>query len=409
MQSTTKNTWVVITHLTSVMVPLAGLLLGMPEQAMGEEKRAAALALLQACLKTQAVTDHISVRVVALRDIPNHNKDWPRHHRAETFLRRDGERLDVATRMLYPDGTKEFQARAQRSRAVFTDGVGVFYWTLASRAQPSRQGVVDNNWAKWFTDHGLNEVTGGPLDGYFQSTGTQRAAEIMAADPGLRLRGQETLRGIPCQIVEARTPYGSYALWLAESKGFLPLKATCELGPDDIYDHVDGMRLSERPIAGRDEDQVAGSQSSVILDEVTVERLGDAFVPVSGTLTRSERFGARKVFVVSSYQRTDMKINPRFEGTDAFVTDLPKGARLNNLADKTSGVAYEWRGGKPAAAGATSRASVPVASWGEASPYTQYVWAIIGLVLLGAGLIMCLRAQHFLQTARDNRQGAVPT
>jgi hypothetical protein len=342
--------------------------------------------------------DHVSMRVATARDIQDSFGGWPRDQRAETFIRRDGDRLDVSLRYLFPEKS-EFKNRSQRSRMVIWKEISVWYFCPLARVQPPRAGIVKYDWADCFTALGLNEVTGGPLDGYFPPLGTHRVAEIMAEAASLRLRRKEAVGGTPCKVVEARTRHGTYAMWIAESKGFLPLKASYEIGPDDLHDFTDDRPFSEVAIPTPDGQNHAGSRASGILDEVTVTRIGDAFVPVAGKFTRTDWYSDVRLFVVNSYKRTEIDINPHFEGTDAFVTDLPEGARLTNLADQTSGVRYEWRGGKAVPAGTEFRGNPPVGSWEDCSPVSQYLWATLGFVLFGAGMRLAFRAKNLSQSA----------
>jgi hypothetical protein len=360
----------------------------------GEGSGVEAHSLVERCLKTQAVMDHVSMRITTEREIPNPSKGWPSRQRAEAQLRRDGQRLDVSLRYLVPGNTEEFKERSQRSRAVFSKDGGIFYWTLASRSQPPRHGLMDNDWAKWFTEHAMNEVTGGPLDGYFQPSGTGRIAELVADAPALHLRGVEVIAGTPCKVIEAATQHGTYTMWLAESFGCLPLKVTCELGPNDVYDYMDGRVLSARTITTPQGKKEAGSRFLGVLEGVSIKPIGAAFVAVGGKFTRKEWYGDFRVLVVSSYTRSEITLNPRFEGTDAFVIDLPEHARIKNLTDSTSGISYEWRHGKAVPVGTDFAGSAPTSYWHDAAPLSQYLWAAFGLALLGIGMRLALFGKY---------------
>jgi len=215
-----------VARVACVLLGAAVLWLAAGNRAWAEdETRQESLSLLRRCLETQTLTNHVSMRIVADLRNPDLHDDF-RDRRGDTRLLRDGDRLDVNLQILFNPLGPGAMDRSQRSRLVLTKDIGVWYWCPVSKTTPPRKGVVNHDWEDWFNRKGINELTGGPLDGYFPPTGTHRAAEIMAESDSLRIRGKETLAGTPCHVVEATTPHGSYAMWIAESKGFLPLKVT---------------------------------------------------------------------------------------------------------------------------------------------------------------------------------------
>jgi len=66
----------------ALLAPVMACLCGQSEAREEESSRAQALSLLQRCLTTQSFTDHMSVRVTTLRDIPDSIDGWPRDQRA---------------------------------------------------------------------------------------------------------------------------------------------------------------------------------------------------------------------------------------------------------------------------------------------------------------------------------------
>ncbi len=334
----------------------------------------------------------VSMRVVADRDLPNSPDGWPRHQRAESFIRRDGDRLDAAQRYLFPDSPEFNKARSHRWRAVIAKESGVLYYA-GIELPVVANGIVNNDWAGWFNRHGINETTGGPLDGYFPSTGSRRIAEIMADAPGLRLRGSETIGDTPCKVVEAQTRRGTYVMWIAEAKGFLPLKVTSAIRPEDLVGYRDGLPFSEIAVSTPDGKSHAGLSAFIVLEDVAVAQIGDTFVPVAGKFTRNETYTDLRMLVVNTYERSEIQLNPRFDGTDAFVTDLPDGSSLYNEADKTSGVKYEWRGGKAVPGGTEFSGSPAVSSWESNSAVVPFLWAMAGIALFSGGLGMAFSGQ----------------
>jgi hypothetical protein len=144
------------------------------------------------------------------------------------------------------------------------------------------------------------------------------------------------------------------------------------------------------------------------LDQVTIVPIGDTFAPVAGRFTRTMWFGDVRLFAVNSYKRTEINLKPRFEGTDAFLTDLPEGAIVNNMADQTSGVQYEWRGGKAMPAGTAFGGSVPVAFWDPPTFVSQILLAMLGLVFFGIGMSMAVRPKQLSQSPAETVEPTQP-
>src|SRR5581483_9638100 len=254
----------------------------------GNDTRAEASILLQRCLAMQSLTDHVSMRVANLRDIPDSVDGWPRDQRAETLLRRDGDRLDVSLCYRFPETDPDFKHRSHRSRGVITRDLCVWSSCPISKPDPPRSGIVSSHWPQWCTSMGLNQVTGATLDGYFPTTGTHRAAELMQEAGDLRIRGVEVIGGTPCKMVAATTRHGTYTMWLAEEKGCLPLRVTYEIGPDDLRHYTDDRPFSALSIPTPDGQKHLGSKGTGVVEDVVVACIGTAYVPVAGKFTDTQ-------------------------------------------------------------------------------------------------------------------------
>jgi hypothetical protein len=282
---------------------------------------------------------------------------------------------------------------------VITKEIGVRYDCPVSSDKPPRIGIVNNDWDAWFAGMGITEINGGPLDGYFSPTGTHRVAELMRDSVELWLRGDEVVGETLCKVIDAKTRrHGTYTMWVAQSQGFLPLKISYEIGPDDLANYSDDRPFSEFTMVTPDGQNHSGSRATGLLDKVTIVPLGDTFVPVAGRFTRTMWYGDVRLFAVNTYKRTQINLKPRFEDTDAFVTDLPEGAIVNNMADQTSGVQYEWRGGKVMPAGTAFGGSVPVASWDPPTMVSQIIQAMLGLLFFGIGAVLAFRPKRLPQS-----------
>jgi hypothetical protein len=125
---------------------------------------------------------------------------------------------------------------------------------------------------------------------------------------------------------------------------------------------------------------------------VKFSRVGEATVPVSGryTITTARQLSNnRKIIEECTFTRTEIVLNPSFEGTDAFVIDLPNGAFVSNLDDRESGVAYVWHNGKMVPA---SDYEAPEATWTWGQSQGRLIAAlVISGALLGAGAWLWLK------------------
>src|SRR5579871_5343411 len=158
----------------------------------------------------------------------------------------------------------------------------------------------------------------------------------------------EVVQEKPCHVVRATMPHGKYALWIAESLGCLPLKVTYELGPEDFPTYKAKRPFRETSISTPGGHRHPGVMITGVLEAVRVERIGDVFVPVAGKFTVTTLYGDIKLVHINSYKRTEIKLNPCWDGTDAFVMDLPEGTRVTNMDDPNSGILYGWHAGKVA-------------------------------------------------------------
>ena len=298
--------------------------------------------LLRQCLKAQRLADRISMHGVtdieALASAEDRT-NLPRRWRAEFWVRRDGLLFDASYTMLMLDKRQEASCRLR-------DVVNKEVYSSTGRAlttKRAKSGITSTDTAKGFATAVMNEWLSMALDGYFMSDG-KRMAELMQDAADLRVAGEANVEGTACKIVEGHTTHGFLRLWIAPAMGHTVHRFECEKGPNDI--HFEGLTVSQhgkkigRPLVG----------CSAVLDAVKVQKIGEVFFPFGGRLT--EWFihaDGVKVGSVYTYQRTKVDLHPRFEGTNAFVVDLPDGTRVTNLDDRDSGMVYQLQKGKPVA------------------------------------------------------------
>ena len=323
---------------------LAHLILGVcfAECARAEaEPQPEALDLVRACQKSQSCLDQVLMRIKTVAD-EKLVSGRTAHVEYQVFIRRDGMRLDVRSQFgnTWEDPNR---TRAIRSFMVVEPPLCVWSSCPLSKPDPPMSGIATGDWAQLFAAKGLNRFHGGPLDGYFPPSGNRRIAEIMLESPTLHLLKDELIGGIPCKVVEARSPHGTYMMWLNREQGCLPQKVMYKVEPADLHEYWDPIPFSQLMMPGPDGKEHGGTEDSGVLEGISYQRIGDALVAISGRFTRADSYGDVRLSAVYSYTRSDIQLKPHFEGTDAFVADLPEGARITNMMERHSGVKYESR------------------------------------------------------------------
>jgi rhodanese-related sulfurtransferase len=350
-----------------------------------------AIALVRACAKSQARLDHFSARLTTISENQSFNGSLTREE-TQALIRRDGDCLDVGARNIPSSPKPNVLNQARRTRIVLTKDICISSWCPVSKPDPPGTGIASKDLAIMFSARGLNRAHGGPLDGYFPPSGNHRIASIMAESDNPRLLKEEKINGVQCAHIEAVTPHGTFTMWLDRSKGCLPSKVSYMVGPDDFHEYWDPVLFSRKLMPGPDGNQHSGTEENGVLEDIVYERVADAYVPVAGKFTRVDVYGEFKQWSMYTYKRTEIQLSPRFEGTDAFVSDLRDGARITNTADSRSGLNYEWRGGKVVIAGTDNGGDAPTyyAEHGSTS-LKHAVMAICGVLLFAAGTFMTAR------------------
>lgn len=308
------------------------------------------------------------------------NPRSPHHQRAELFLRRDRDRLDVVGKVDNLDRSQEY---SDVYRSVSIPSSYCTWSHLRDQADKPRVGMASHQHPDFDGVIGSYE-RGAALDGYLRASGGKRLAELALEAGNAHLRGQEVIDGKACHVVEAAHPqYGAITLWLSEEGGeVLMRKARFLKGANHLG--YDGQPLSKSLL-----DLYDG-----VVDNVKFRSFGEATVPVSGryTFTAAGKLYNGKGTMECSYVRTEIDPNPSFEGTDAFIIDLPNGSPVTNLDDRDSGVAYVWSDGKivPASDYVAANATF---NWGANKGRLIAALAIAALLLATGAFLWLKRRQ----------------
>jgi hypothetical protein len=320
-----------------------------------------------------------------------------RRFRVETLLRRDGDRLEVSGREVFEG--KKFERMSHNFRRVYTNEVRV-----ASAWGLSEQGPIKTG-SSFTKQRRLDDLAGyvcaGPLEGYLPNVRpVGRIAEVLQLADDLRVSRGEVIAGTPCKKVEGRLAYGRITLWLAESKGCLPLKILHEMEPGDTIPVFEDGKELEKPMGqvqlprpDRASESYTFSRQTYALDQVTIDQVGEAYIASGGRFTATSRtsygwVGER----LEKYTRSEIDLAPQL-GPDVFAINLPEGALLSNDDESQAGVMYEWRGGKivPAQGNFSGTAE---GSWGSRSLWITAFWIVLALAFGVAVTWWAWRRRH---------------
>ena len=287
-----------------------------------------ARSIVKNAAEAQQLTNWASWRVNTEIVVKKPNGDV--EQRAETWIRRKGDQVDSQGQYLY---VNRFQEKSHRFRSI-TDGEKFIQYT----AKPPEKDLTESNRIDGSTSRDRESFLwrivgvshyGGFLDGYLGTLGHVQTAKWMLDHEPITYRGRENLGSVECEIVEATTPERSMQLWIAPSQGFtvqqLKFKSTVPKDPS-----VAQSKIGE----------------SITMDNVKVASFDDKYLVVAGRLTVENHYthGSNDTTIYSS-QRSDIQLNPSFEGTDAFKMSMPDKSVVFDW-DRRSGVRYQWRDGQ---------------------------------------------------------------
>ena len=175
---------------------------------------------------------------------------------------------------------------------------------------------------------------GGFLLGRMSGIGSAtKMVEVMSESDSLKLIGQETLSGSLCYIVEAKTIYGTFTVWIAPEKGHNALKYVVRRSGHDIL--RDDIHFEDQGI----------TECVEVVDSIDVRKIDGVFIPISGKLTDKVKAG-------NDWERTDhieaksneIVLNPDFEALGAFKIDFPEGTEVTH--EDIAGLRFRWTKGK---------------------------------------------------------------
>lgn len=175
------------------------------------------------------------------------------------------------------------------------------------------------------------------LDGHFPGNEGKTLVEVLADSRRLDAV-EEDVDGCRCLRVSARADYGTISVWLDPMNKYCLRKA---MVMKERGNHYSGSRFGEH------RDTVGFESYLATLTDVEYKPVGEHQIAASGklhsTLTRNGQSPEKWVI---TFRRTEIDLNPEFQGTDAFKPDFDEGAIISDWDSTDRTAAYIWQGGR---------------------------------------------------------------
>lgn len=254
------------------------------------------------------------------------------HHRLELIFRRDNNRaewigndalLDSAGRVIDKDSfdfatiiNDKFYLSAEKHPVL-----GRFLGHIKRELDRERKFSL------------LHPDYGGFLEGKVPGAGELKTiAERLTESDDLHIAGTESINDILCYIIEAKTIYGKFKVWIAPDKGYNALKYTINKTGRDL--------LNRKPI-----EEIKFKEWQLQVDSIKIQKIDDIYVPVEGQHKERNIYkSGDQVISTIKVKRSEIDLNPDFEALGAFTFNLPDGTVIHDY--DFPGVRYKIFGGE---------------------------------------------------------------
>ncbi len=259
----------------------------------------------------------------------------PREVDTEVIIRKDGPKVDYHSKTVLLGQPENYPGNVT-TRAI-DDGTFHLVRTTTIGRKNLSGGVTFANRESYSARAFYGSDLGFALDGYLCGNRRKSLVAILAATPQLAA-DEEVVDGVRCLHVSARTEYGDLSVWLDPASDYCLRKATMYKGRGNVYED---SRFGEHI----DTTQSESIQKTV--SDIKYKKFGDYLIPLSGTVSATYTPNGRAPERwVSTITRSEVELNPVFEGTDAFKIDLEEGARVSDWDASGTNSFYIWRDGK---------------------------------------------------------------
>ncbi len=257
-----------------------------------------------------------------------------RRWKYDTQHRRNGNRCEWSGRCQFEgelDGQK--YSHTEQFRQVVGDDFVLRYGKRDSDEEPADAFMLSDVQEQRFMMQ-AQSPDGNFLQGRRGGIGSaQTMAQVMSECGRLRLVGDETLNGTSCFIVEAKTRFGTFTVWIAPEKGYNALKWIERKSAGDIL--RDDVHIEDQGI----------TECVETVDNIEVKQIDGVFVPVSGRLAGACRAGDEWESTDRvTAERTEIVLKPDFRALDAFKISFPEGTVVTHR--DIPGWEFRWTQGR---------------------------------------------------------------
>lgn len=215
--------------------------------------------------------------------------------------------------------------------------------------QRPRAMVIDERPGARETGERLRSNTGYSvmLEGYIHGDNRLWITDIAEQAHDMTVRKEtETIDGHRTFVLEIDGDYGKHTIWLDPACGYCPRQLVVVKEPGDLWDTT---TVGEDMLPMRTYPRSVLQRHELRIDSVTLQMVGDTYVPVSGTVSDQLEFAdGRKAIVRAVFQREMITTSPDFEAVRTeFLQGIPDGVPVFFQDELRKGIRYQWHQGEP--------------------------------------------------------------
>ena len=277
----------------------------------------------------------VAMRVELVHSVMARDTDGTENRRWEFDIthRRDGNRGEWFGTCQYKrnsdGGGSSFNEQFMR---MVNDEFFLFYSKRDSKKRPEAR--MGSNVREWLRILQAQEPDAGFLQGRMGGIGTSaKMVDLMSESDNLEIVGQETVNGIACLVLKAKTKYGTFTAWIAPERGYNAMRYIVRKSDRDVL--RDDIHIVDQGI----------TEWTEVADSIDVQEIDGVFVPMSGKLTRKTKSSdawERTTHVQA--KRSEIVLKPDFKALGAFEVRIPDGTKLEH--EDFPGLPIRWMNSK---------------------------------------------------------------
>jgi len=290
----------------------------------------------QTLSKLEKISQQVYVRITGLTDA---KPDEMGYTEFRGLVRRDGGRLEIIgdersfnnAGEEYPESYNMVRRWALPNKFV---NLKFFHDTRKHwfAAMYMRKDNITAKRQTWF--YGGNY--GMALDAKMEGNNEQNIIQLMINNPrGYTYKGTEKVKDVSCQVFEAATAYGRLSAWISPQYDHNVLKWR-------VVKTRDSLHWENKPMSNTQ--WLQAMRAEFVFDKV--EKIGGLWVITSGQFTKNTDIMREQDISIRTHvfaiNRSNVVIDPDFEGLGAFKIELPE---RTIIWGRDIGANYEFLGG----------------------------------------------------------------